>query len=459
MSRFGRTIIGALVALVLLVGAGVWALQLMRNPASYTGTDCEVTARALRVNADTLSTTPPGGARYEELSRYDGELRAELKDHGCVLDENDNLISDPDQKIVPSATPSTTPTSAPTTDAKAEAKKKAAAAAKAKAEANKWTPHYYTLDKGKRADRDFGPGVKGGKKAVDGTKAEKAKALKQIRDEFKERMLKDPALLCGNGGLILHGKDGGKDCVDKLVKSKSARDKYYDRVMKAIKSTKVEKRYAQYVESAVMVVPKDGVPRIVKIDTYRSEVYYVFVVKTKAGKTYSFRLECGFQWDTGRKIVPRKYTPVTRTPYTPVMPCVRGSRDSNGKCGHTPHNYTPPSGGCKKNCGSTPPHGGCKSNCGNTAKDPSKDPAQNGNAGNGGGRNANPGPGATTKPVHAPTTPRKNPAPPASGDGDSGNSGGSDGGGSQPAPTKETAAPSKDKPAEGCDPAPGKDSC
>jgi hypothetical protein len=71
---------------------------------------------------------------------------------------------------------------------------------------------------------------------------------------------------------------------------------------------------------------------------------------------------------------------------------------------------------CKKNCGSTPPPT-CKKNCGNDAKKAKDDPAAKGNAGNGSGKNENPGKGATTTPTAIPSTPRSNPPapePPAS---------------------------------------------
>ena len=76
-------------------------------------------------------------------------------------------------------------------------------------------------------------------------------------------------------------------------------------------------------------------------------------------------------------------------------------------------NCAPPPSGCQSNC--TPPPSGCTSNC-DTPKDPSQDPAPRSNAGNGGGTNADPGPGtyvAPTQMQQPPSTPRENPAPPA----------------------------------------------
>ena len=80
--------------------------------------------------------------------------------------------------------------------------------------AESWTPHYYTLDKGKRSARSFSPPVVGNAKA--------------IKAEFAKRMKADPALLCANGGLILENQDGGVKCVQDLLKSVQARDAYFD---------------------------------------------------------------------------------------------------------------------------------------------------------------------------------------------------------------------------------------
>lgn len=116
---------------------------------------------------------------------------------------------------------------------------------------------------------------------------------------------------------------------------------------------------------------------------------------------------------------------------------------SSGKPTGTPPGKHKP--GCK-GPGCKPPSG-CKANCGggNNAKDPSKDPANNGNAGNGGGKNANPGKGATTRPTRPPATPRVNPTQPAPAP--------------QPtrtAPAPEPSAPKPSNPATGCAPAPGR---
>ena len=65
------------------------------------------------------------------------------------------------------------------------------------------------------------------------------------------------------------------------------------------------------------------------------------------------------------------------------------------------------------------------------SKKANQDPAQNGNAGNGGGKNQDPGPGPTTKPTTVPSAPRTNPPPP-----------------SAPEPTREDPPPPKEQPTD-----------
>ncbi len=86
-------------------------------------------------------------------------------------------------------------------------------------------------------------------------------------------------------------------------------------------------------------------------------------------------------------------------------------------------------------------------------KIPSQDPAQNGNAGNGGGQNQDPGPGEVTTPTHAPDTPRENPAPPSQ------EAPPAPDPSTDPAPEPEVGAPDPSAPAEGTGCAPGVTSC
>lgn len=109
----------------------------------------------------------------------------------------------------------------------------------------------------------------------------------------------------------------------------------------------------------------------------------------------------------------------------------------------------------EKDCPPDMPHGDyplCKD-------DPSKDPAQNGNAPEGGGRNEDSGPGTYVPPgdMDRPSdTPRTNPPPP---------SGGGSGGGStptpdpRPAPSPEPEAPKPSDPETGCIVIPGVEDC
>lgn len=175
-----------------------------------------------------------------------------------------------------------------------------------------WSPHYYFFDAGKASVRTFGP-------AVDPNK---------VSEEFRTRMTADPALLCGDGGLILTGKDGGIDCVQSLLKSKAARDAYLDKVFSNIKSSTVKDVKAGTVPGVYMV-DVDGIPRILSDPSVPYvHAYKVFEVVTNDGKTYSFRIECGFQF-VG-------LVPTPGTPYTRIPECVNGNdRDENGSCGST----------------------------------------------------------------------------------------------------------------------------
>jgi hypothetical protein len=81
-----------------------------------------------------------------------------------------------------------------------------------------------------------------------------------------------------------------------------------------------------------------------------------------------------------------------------------------------PNTVLTPTGECLP---PTTPPPGCKTNCTPPSleqKDPSQDPAQKGNAGNGAGKNTDSGPGAYVPPnqmAQPPAAPRVNPAPPA----------------------------------------------
>lgn len=280
--------IAALAALVVLGGVAIWLVSAMANPANS-----QSAARFDQAWRD-------AAAAYsgERLAIVRADIRQQAADAGVAL-------------TVPGAYPAatTTPSVTPTPSATATPTEKT----------DSWKPHYYTLDEGKRSARSFGPPVTGN--------------IKYVKDEFATRMKADLALLCANGGLILNGQDGGIDCVKELLKSKLARDAYFDKVMQAIDKMGVESLGAQTVKSAYMVVGDDGIPRVIPLDVERPETYKVLTVHTKDGKTYRFRLECGFQWDNG---VPRKPKSPKSTPPRNVIetpPCVDDNgRDKDGKC-------------------------------------------------------------------------------------------------------------------------------
>lgn len=99
-------------------------------------------------------------------------------------------------------------------------------------------------------------------------------------------------------------------------------------------------------------------------------------------------------------------------------------RPEIGKCDNTPPSKPP-----TKPPTSPPSTPGCTGPCleGKNAND---DPAHHGNAGNGGGKNENPGKGESTKPSPKPTTSRTNPASP------------------DPEPTATRSTPPAEKPSE-----------
>lgn len=318
--------VAAIVAVAAVLAAAMVGLK-MTDTANYAAPACEAYPITLDTARGQLVLAQDQESRDFWINRI-LMLASDAEDDGCRQDAAKYLagfFTAPAPSTTPSATPSSTPT--PTATPSAEVPGKGVLT---------WAPHFFTLDKGKNGKLDFGPPVKGGAKAAAGDK----KMLAKLKQQFWDDLRADPVLACANGGLILNGKDGGVPCVKRLMKSKAARDAYLAKVKKAVASMRVEKRYPQWVDSAYQVVGPDGIPRVVAAqNVWRSEVYYVMVVKTKAGKTYGFRLECRWQWDTGKKFVPRVYTPSRHTPYTTVIPCVGGRyRDDNGRC-------VPPSGG------------------------------------------------------------------------------------------------------------------
>ena len=304
--------IAALAALVVLGGVAIWLVSAMANPANS-----QSAARFDQAWRD-------AAAAYsgERLAIVRADIRQQAADAGVAL-------------TVPGAYPAatTTPSVTPTPSATATPTEKT----------DSWKPHYYTLDEGKRSARSFGPAVTGN--------------LAEVKEEFAKRMKADPALLCANGGKILDGKDGGVECVKALLKSKQARDAYFDKVMAAIDNMSVETLTGGpgvVVKSAYMLVGDDGIPRVVPLVVERPEAYKVLTVHTKDGKTWRFRLECGFQWDNG---VPRKPKSPKSTPPRDVVetpPCVDDNgRDKDGKC--KPPKTTPSPSASTSTPPATPP--------------------------------------------------------------------------------------------------------
>ena len=301
----------ALAAFVVLAVGAVWLFGALASPASSTGADRF--DRAWRDAAASYSG--------ERLAIVRADIRQQAADTGVAL-------------TVPGAYPAatTTPSVTPTPSATATPTEKT----------DSWKPHYYTLDEGKRSARSFGPAVTGN--------------LAEVKEEFATRMKADPALLCANGGKILNSEDGGIKCVKELLKSKQARDVYFDKVMTAIDKMSVETLTGGtgvVVKSAYMLVGDDGIPRVTPLDVERPEAYKVLTVHTKDGKTWRFRLECGFQWDNG---VPHKPKSRKSTPRNVIetTPCVDDNgRDKDGKC--KPPKTTPSPSASTSTPPATPP--------------------------------------------------------------------------------------------------------
>ena len=153
------------------------------------------------------------------------------------------------------------------------------------------------------------------------------------------------------------------------------------------------------------------------------DIYWLYVTqKMVLVPDATLRADCGNVSAKQIRIVKPGIPPAVSVGQAPgEEKCAEGLvMQPNGEC-HTP----PPVVGCQSNCAPPPPAGcqsdcapppGCTSNCSLTPKDPSQDPAPRSNAGNGGGTNADPGPGAYVAPTQMqqpPSTPRENPAPPA----------------------------------------------
>lgn len=372
MKMKGIGAIAALIAFFLLAGV---ALSQMDNPGSYRG--CGRYDRAIAALMSEREAAMTDAAR-KSIDKSIGDVRKQLAlDMSCQTGGP-----------APSPTASTSPTPSPS----------------AAPAADTWTPHYYYFDTDKQGSWTFGPAVQ----------------PEVAEQEFRTRMQNDPVLLCGNGGVMLTDKDGGNDCVQSVLSSKSARDAYYDSVFSNVESITVGDG-PEWATGAYMT--DDGTtPYIIAADDIHYQMpYKVLAVKMKDGRTIMFRLACGFQW-----VKAANPSHSVAAPYHKAQPCVNGNnRDATtGSCGDTPitpvtpepsttPEPTPTPTPTPEACppmkdGSTPP----RLPDGTCLKDVAAGSGSNGNAGNGGDRNQDPSQGEATDPKQVLDTPREEPAAP-----------------------------------------------
>ena len=372
MKMKGIGAIAALIAFFLLAGV---ALSQMDNPDSYRG--CSRYDRAIAALTSEREVAMTDAAR-ESIDKSIGDVRKQL-----VLDMSCQT-GGPAPTPTESTSPTTSLSAAPAGDT--------------------WTPHYYYFDTNKQGSWTFGPAVQ----------------PEVAEQEFRTRMQNDPVLLCGNGGLMLTGEDGGNDCVQSVLSSKSARDAYYDSVFSNVESMTVGDG-PEWASGAYM--SDDGTtPYIIAADGIHYQTpYMVLVVKMKDGRTFMFRIPCGYQW-----VKATNPSQSVAAPYHKAQPCVNGNKRNatTGSCGDTPTTpVTPEPSTTPEPTPSTTqtpevcppwkdgtvheqlPDGSCP-------KDVADGSGSNGNAGNGGGQNQDSGPGEVTTPEHDPDTPREEPAAP-----------------------------------------------
>lgn len=193
--------------------------------------------------------------------------------------------------------------------------------------------------------------------------------------------------------------------------------------------------------TTLRALPGD-VPIVDSIDVVYPVATRWIVYTDAQGHRFWFRLKC--------KLQPRLFTETKQVPQAPATrPGITRTHEGTPvrTKPHTPEHHKPSTGTPTPTPTHTKPHRKVPvcvdhgrriilvppseahkfprpDSRGNCAKDANLDPVNHGNAGNGGGKNQDPGPGAVTTPKPAPSTPRVNPAPP-----------------SAPAPTKSQPAP------------------
>lgn len=299
--------------------------------------------------------------------------------------------------------------------------------------------HYYASSSDKQTSYDFGPAF---------TKDNGEWTKSSILSQLNTRLCKgDPALTSAVFTYMMTGDNPDYTTLDATTVSYvDSRGDWKD----DISSLMAKLRKASFTTETVpagswslyMQKNADGTYDILQGQTVTEGTAAVF---TTDDGTFMFRLDCGFQ-----PVATEKFPGVPEIPQPSSSPSSTSSATSTS----TPTSHPHPK----------PSHT-------TEAKIASSDPAAQGHAKTGGGKNADPGPGTYVPPSDAPkppSTPRTNPSPPPSDSGSSGRSGssGSSGSGSgsssspSPSPTRSTPAPEQSAPTPSgapsqCAPAPG----
>lgn len=381
--------ISLLVALC-LVALGVvawWLLDAIQKPQSYT-LGCSRYQAAINALDGELKVLG-GGTAAEALKARKSDIEQQRQDDKICRNA---AIASTSQTASASPTTSTvaTTSSAPSTSGDDVRK-----------------PTFYHRD-AKTLPFSFGPAV----------------TQKEAINEWWNRLANDPSLACGDGGLVVQHQILGSDCTRTLMWSRMAHDNFVQAVRSNTASVEVVEVQAVKANTYEMVMV-DGIPVIMPVnDVPRPGKYLVLRVHTKDGRSYDFRLECGFQPDqpiqleSSKPISPPPALPMAK-PIAPAPPCVNGNgRDSESRCGDTPPDKPKPStpgtpGTSVPTTGrpttSTPttsvPTTGTPTTSVPTTSTPSLEPKKpEVDGGNRGAVNENQGPGEVTTPTQPPAT-------------------------------------------------------
>ena len=461
-------------------GIGLFFLKGIGSETTYRGTVCQQVERAIR-GTEAEIRNQRQQYKADALQDQLAELNYRKQELAACQDVNLDKAETPasgDQS--PTASPSPSASSTPSEGASAPTPTASATPTQAPnaGPANQVNPRQweYLANRPpiqKSSVNAFGPrdGLKVNKSLADMTTDE---ALTELR----YRMTVDPMLASATGaalGLWSYNEVDAKTKLfaDNFAKWDKATADIERKLDEAVKAGKVRIVKLEGVYTASYAIPGD-VPSVrTDMNISRNEQTALEV----DGKL--FQLHCGFQeyWKqqapqeqapkkdqaqaksaapAGTKPMPAPSPGMTRTSEgTPVREYVTPPKSTNPPS-KPPRTTKPPTVPPTTQPPTTRPPTTTKPPTTQpptkAVKDPSKDPAPNGNAGNGGGRNQDPGPGPYVPPANMtrpPTTTRTNPPAPTATKTQQPTT-------TKPAPPPESQAPKPSNPATGCAPAPGR---